>query len=168
MAPPHDRVRSAPRHPVKRALLALIFIGVGVWLIVTSMHDRTETVTARVSASHLAFSRAENVHFKFADGSEDDEVSPTAKGFFDAVAKFGPRPARVTRNAANDSIYKVEFHGKTYTLDSPGGNLGEGIIAVVLGLLGLAYVILSSRGRRGPVAATGDLSQPSPARPDAP
>jgi hypothetical protein len=154
MASPPDRVRSAPRHPVRRALLALIFIGVGVWLIVTSMHGRTETMTARVSASLLAVSRTENVHFKFADGSEDDEVSPTADGFFDAVAKFGPAPARVTRNAANDSIYKVEFHGKTYTLNSPGGNLGGGIVAVVLGVLGLAYVVLTSRGRRGPAAAT--------------
>lgn len=156
-----------PGTPSSVRSLALIFIGVGVWLIVTSMHDRTETVTARVSASHLAFSRAENVHFKFADGSEDDGVSPSADGFFDAVTKFGPdEPARVTRNAANNSIYKVEFHGKTYTLNSPGGNLGGEIIAVVLGLLGLAYVVLASRGRRG--AATGELSQPSPARTDAP
>jgi hypothetical protein len=161
MAPPPDRVRSGPRHPVRRALLALIFIGVGVWLIATSMHDRTETMTARVSASLLPLSRTENVHFKFADGSEDDEVSPTAKGFFDAVVKFGPGPARVTRNAANDSIYKVEFHGKTYTQGSPGGDLGGGIVALVLGLLGLAYVVLTSRGRRGPVAATGELSKPS-------
>ena len=90
------------------------------------MRDRTETMTARVSASYLAVSRTENVHFKFADGSKDDEVSPTANGFFDAVAKFGPAPARVTRNAANDSIYKVEFHGKTYTLNSPGGEPRRG------------------------------------------
>jgi hypothetical protein len=153
MAPRPPRVRNVTRHPVTRGLFALFVIGVGVWLIVTSMGNRTETVAARVSASLLPVTRAEKVDFKFADGSADDEVSPRADGFFDAVAKFGPGPARVTRNAASNSIYKVEFHGKTYTLNSPGGDLGGGIVAVVLGLLGLAYVVLTTRGRR-PVAAT--------------
>jgi hypothetical protein len=125
-----------------RLLLALFVIGVGVWLILTA-DNATETLTAQVSASR--FLRADKVHFKFADGSEDDVVSPTAEGFFDAVVTFGPGPARVTRNAANDSIYKVELHGKSYTLDSPGIDLGGGIIAVVLGGLGLAYVVVSGR-----------------------
>jgi hypothetical protein len=135
-----------------KLLFALFVIGVGVWMIVTA-HDPTETLTARVSASRVPFTRADKVDFKFANGSEDDVVSPTAEGFFDAVATFGPGPARVTRNAANDTIYKVEFHGKTYTLDSPGTDLGGGIIVVVLGALGLAYIVVTSRGRRGPLPA---------------
>ena len=149
-----NRLRRATRHPVTRTLLALVAIGVGVSLIVTSMQDRTQTVTATVYASHLAFSDADKVDFEFADGTGDDEVSPS--GLFDAVEKFGPGPARVTRNADSKAIYKVEFHGKTYTLDSTGGDLGAGIVALVLGLLGLAYVVLTRGGRRGQAAASGD------------
>lgn len=126
-----------------RALLALIFIGVGVWLIVTSQAPRTETLKARVSASLLFPTRADKVEFTFADGRTDDVVSPTAAGFYDAVKAFGPGPARVTRNATNHSIYKVEFRGKTYTLGGFSNDLGGGIVAVVLGLLGLAYVLFT-------------------------
>ena len=135
------------RHAM-RLLFAVVVIGVGVWLIVTA-HEPTETLTARVSASRLSVpNRADKVDFTFADGSQDDVVSPTAEGFYDAVARFGPGPARVTRNEANDSIYEVEFHGETYTLDSPGTDLGGGIIAVVLGGLGLAYLVITGRGGR--------------------
>lgn len=130
-----------------RLLFALFVIGVGIWLIVTA-HDPTEMLTARVSASRIPLpSGADEVDFKFADGSDNGVVSPTAVGFYDAVTKFGPGPARVTRNEANDTIYEVEFHDETYTLDSPGTDLGGGIIAVVLGGLGLAWVVLSGRPR---------------------
>ncbi len=134
----------------------LFVIGVGIWLLVTSVNTRTETVTARVSkGSDVAFSHADNVDFEFADGSEDNESSPPGD-FFDAVEKFGPGPARVTRNTENDSIYKVAFHGKTYTIRTPTENRDAGIIAVVLGLLGLVYVILASRAPREPSAATAE------------
>jgi uncharacterized protein DUF6966 len=85
-------------------------------------------------------------------------VSPTAAGFYDAVAKFGPGFARVTRNEENDTIYEVEFQGETYTLDSPGTDLGGGIIAVVLGGLGLAYVVLSGRPRSSLTARDDEQS----------
>ena len=137
--------RRRTRSPVARTLFALIVVGVGVWLIATSGHS-TKTATAVVSASYLPYpDRAEEVSFAFEDGSKQTEVSPTADGFFEAVARFGPGLALVTRNAANNSIYKVNFHGKSYTLSSPGEEIGGGIIAVVLGLLGLAYVVVTSR-----------------------
>lgn len=145
-----------------RLVFALFVMGVGVWLIVTA-RDPTETLTAQVSASRLPFpSRADKVDFEFADGSRDDVVSPTAEGFYDAVARFGPGPARVTRNEANDTIYEVEFQEKTYTLNSPGTDLGGGIIAVVLGGLGLVYVALSGRRQASSGNRTPDADESEP------
>jgi len=60
----------------------------------------------------------------------------------EAVQKFGPGPARVTRNAQNDSIYKVVFHDKTYSISDPGEDRDAGIIAIVLGALYLGCALL--------------------------
>lgn len=133
-----DLFRSAPRWLVlTTAILGLVGMGVGAWLIVTSIDERTETVSAQASAS---YARGEIVTFEFADGSVGDEFEP-ADGLYDAVRTFGPGPARVTRNARNDTIEKVRFHGKTYTLGSAASSLGGGIVGLVLGSAGLAYAI---------------------------
>ena len=122
-----------------RALFALFVIGVGVYLIATA-DKPTETVTARVNYRYIPFSRADTVDFKFADGSDGNESQPG--GLVDAVQKFGPGPARVTRNTENDSIYKVVFHDKTYSLSDPGEDRDGGIIAIVLGALYLGCALL--------------------------
>ena len=136
--PAPDNSGIPPFHPF-RALLALIFIGVGVYLIATA-DKPTETVTARVNYRYIPFSRADTVDFKFADGSDGNESQPG--GLVDAVQKFGPGPARVTRNTENDSIYKVVFHDKTYSLSDPGEDRDGGIIAIVLGALYLGCALL--------------------------
>ena len=122
---------------VTMVILGLAGMGVGAWLIATSIDDRTETVPARASAS---YARGEIVSFEFADGSESDEFEP-GDGLYDAVRTFGPGPARVTRNARNDTIEQVRFRGKTYALESAAGSLGGGIVGLVLGLAGLTYAI---------------------------
>jgi hypothetical protein len=122
---------------VTTAFLGLIGMGSGIWLIVTSIDGRTEMVPARASASYF---RGKTVSFKFADGSESDEFEP-GDGLYEAVRTFGPGPARVTRNARSDTVEKVRFHGKTYTLGSTAGSLAGGIVGLVLGLAGIAYAI---------------------------
>ena len=155
MAPPRERLRRTVRHPVVRALFALFVIGAGVSTIVSAIANRTETVNARVRAGQpYAYSHADNLDFEFADGSTDNEVSSSDGYLFDAVTRFGPGPARVTRNAESHTIYKVEFHGKTYTLETHADDLAAGIIMLVLGLLGLAYVVLTGRGPPAPATAT--------------
>jgi hypothetical protein len=128
-----------------RALFALFVIGVGVYLIATA-NKPMETVTARVNYRYIAFSRADTVDFKFADGSDGNESEPG--GLVNAVQKFGPGPARVTRNTKNDSIYKVVFHDKTYSLSDPGKDRDTGIIAIVLGALYLGCTLLWQVGNR--------------------
>ena len=129
---------------VTMAILGLAGVGVGAWLIVTSIDERTEIVPARASASYF---RGETVSFEFADGSESDEFEP-GDGLYDAVRTFGPGPVRVTRNARNDTIEKVRFRGKTYVLGSAGGSLAGGIIALLLGLAGISYAVRHRGGLR--------------------
>ena len=152
---PRERARRTVRHPVVRALFVLFLIGAGVWTTVSAIVNRAETVTARVSAgAPYAFSHTDNLDFEFADGSTDNEAESSDGYLFDAVTRFGPGPARVTRNANNQTIYRVEFHGKTYTLETRADDLAAGIILLVLGLLGLAYVLLTRRGPPEPATAT--------------
>jgi hypothetical protein len=122
-----------------RALFALFVIGVGVYLIATAKQP-TETVTARLNYRYMPFSRADTVDFNFADGSNGNETEPG--GLVHAVQKFGPGPARVTRNTENASIYKVVFHDKTYSISDPGNDRDGGIIAIVLGALYLGCALL--------------------------
>ena len=122
-----------------RALFALFVIGVGVYLIATA-NKPTETVSARVNYRYLPISRADTVDFKFADGSDGNESEPG--GFVAAVQKFGPGPARVTRNTENDSIYKVVFHDKTYSLGDPGEDRDVGTLLIVLAGLYLGCALL--------------------------
>ena len=84
----------------------------------------------------------------------EDDSQP----IFDAVAKFGRGPARVTREADSNSIHTVVFHGKTYDVGSRGQDRLAGIIVLVLGLLGLAYVFLTRASRR-----TADAPASAPA-----
>jgi hypothetical protein len=121
-----------------RALFALVAIGVGVYLIATA-NKPMETVTARVNYRFIVGSRADTVDFKFADGSNGNEAEP---GLVEAVQKFGPGPARVTRNTENDSIYKVVFHDKTYSLGDPGNDRDVGILLTVLGAVYLGCALL--------------------------
>jgi hypothetical protein len=121
-----------------RALCALVVIGAGVYLIATA-NKPMETVTARVNYE-FSYSRADTVNFKFADGSDGNETEPG--GLVEAVQKFGPGPARVTRNTENDSIYKVVFHDKTYSLGDPGEDREVGIVAIVLAALYLGCALL--------------------------
>jgi hypothetical protein len=136
---------------VTMAMLGLAGLGVGAWLIVTSIDERTEMVPAQVSAS---YARGEIVSFKFADGSESDEFEP-GDGLYDAVQTFGPGPARITRNARNDTIEKVRFHGKTYTLGSAAGSLAGGIVGLVLGLAAILYAIRHRSSLRQDPAPAG-------------
>ena len=146
-----------------RALFALVVIGVGVYLIATA-NKPLETVTARVNYRYLPFSRADTVDFKFADGSDGNETEPG--GLVHAVQKFGPGPARVTRNTENDSIYKVVFHDKTYSLGDPGEDRDAGIIAIVLGALYLGCALLwQVVNRMLPAPAPPDGEEPAPAPP---
>lgn len=148
-------LRRTLRHPVVRTLFALLLIAAGVTTIASAIANRTETVSARVRAgAPFAYSHADNLDFEFADGSTDNEVAPSAGDLFDAVTQFGPGPARVTRNAKSHTIYKVEFHGKTYTLLAHTEDLVGGIIALVLGLLVLAHVLLTRRGASVSTTAT--------------
>jgi hypothetical protein len=130
---------------VATAVLGLAGIALGGWLIATSIDERTETVPAQVSATYV---RGDNVTFTFADGSADDQFQP-GHDFYEAVRAAGPGPARVTRNADNGTIEKVRFHGKTYTLGSAGGSLAGGIVALVLGLLGVGYSVRRRNSLRG-------------------
>ena len=141
------------RRAIKVGLISLLFLGTGVYFLVTAKGSPIETLDARVTASIATVTRGDQVDFEFEDGSYDVMISPTAEGFFDAVEEFGPGPARVTRNATNDSIYEVEFRRKRYEFGSPGGDRGTGIVAVVLGVLGLGYAGLISFG--APKAAEG-------------
>ena len=146
-----------PPLPLFRALIALLFIGVGVYLIATA-NKPTETVTARVSYS-VSYTHADTADFEFADGSSASESEPGT--LVDAVRKYGPGPARVTRNAENDSIYKVVFHDKRYTLSDPGGDRATGIVAIVLGALWLAWLILTAALPPAPAAPD---EEPAPTR----
>lgn len=130
-------------HPVA-ALLALVFLGVGVSMIVNSSHDRAETVQAQLRVhGEISFSHQDLVDVHYADGSNDDVSADDSQSLYDAVDKFGPGTARVTRNAHGHSIRRIEFRGKTYEINSAGVDLLAGIIGVVLGLLILGWVILS-------------------------
>jgi hypothetical protein len=154
MAAPRERLRRTVRHRVVRALLVLFVIGAGVSTTVSAIENRTETVTARVSAGMpYAYTHADNLDFKFADGTTANELASSDGYLFDAVTRFGPGPARVTRNAHDQTIYKVEFHGKTYTLETRADDLVAGIILLVLGLLGLVYVALTWRDPPAPATA---------------
>jgi hypothetical protein len=144
-----------------RALFALFVIGVGVYLIATA-NKPTETVTARVNYRYIPLSRADTVDFKFADGSDGNETEPVA--LVEAVQKFGPGPARVTRNTENDSIYKVVFHDKTYSLSDPGEDRDAGIIAIVLGALYLGGALLWQVVNRMLPAAAPRGEEPPAAR----
>ncbi len=144
-----------------RALFALVVIGVGVYLIATA-NKPTETVTARVNYRYMPFTHADTVDFKFADGSDDNEAEPG--GLVDAVQKFGPGPARVTRNTKNDSIYKVVFHDKTYSISDPGTDRNGGIIAIVLGALYLVCTLLWQVVNRMLPAPAPPGEEPAPTR----
>src|SRR3954462_839948 len=147
-----------PRFHFFRALFALVVIGVGVYLIATA-NKPMETVTARLNYRYMPFSLADPVEFKFADGSNGNETEPG--GLVEAVQKFGPGPARVTRNTENDSIYKVVFHDKTYSVSDPGTDKGGGIVAIVLGALWLGWLLLNAALPAAP-AAPGDEPAPTP------
>jgi hypothetical protein len=149
---------SRPGWPVFRMLFALFVIGVGVYMIATA-NKPTETVTARVNYRYMPFTRADTVDFKFADGSDGNETEPG--GLVEAVQKFGPGPARVTRNTENDSIYKVVFHDKTYSVSDPGTDKGGGIIAIVLGALWFGWLLLNAAL---PAALAAPGEEPAPTR----
>jgi hypothetical protein len=142
-----------------RMLLALFVIGVGVYMIATA-NKPTETVTARLSYERLAFSRTDTVDFRFEDGSDGSETDPD--GLVEAVQRFGPGPARVTRNAENDSIYKVVFHDRTYSVSDPGTDKGGGIVAIVLGALWFGWLLLNAALPAAP-ATRGEEPAPSSA-----
>jgi hypothetical protein len=141
-----NRLSTSPRDAVV-ALLASCLLVFGVFVLVTATDNRTETLPARVSIfrSFSRFDRDPTVLFRFDDGSHDKD-GRDGDPFFGAVRKFGAGTAQVTRNAENNSIYRVVFHGKSYTLSSAGDDRNGGIVAVVLALLGLAYAIWP-RGR---------------------
>ena len=128
-------------HPVA-ALVALAFIGTGVSLISSSSHDRPVTVSAQVSARpDVPYTHQDLVDVHFADGSEDTVSANDSQALFDAVDRFGPGAARVTRQGS--SIHAVEFRGKTYDISSVALDRAGGITALVLGVLILAGVIVS-------------------------
>jgi hypothetical protein len=72
----------------------------------------------------------------------------------------------VTRNTENDSIYKVVFHDKTYSLSDPGEDRNGGIIAIVLGALYLGCALLWQVVNRmlpdPEPAAPGEEAAPAP------
>jgi hypothetical protein len=140
-------------------LVALFVIGVGVYMIATA-NKPTETVTARVSYKFLLASRADAVDFKFPDGSDGSETEPGA--LVEAVQKFGPGPARVTRNTKNDSIYKVVFHDKTYSLSDPGTDKSGGIVVIVLGALWFGWLLLNALLPETPSARGNESAAPEP------
>ena len=126
------------------ALIALAVVGWGVSTIVNTRNHQTETLAARLSPNaNLAYSHADFVEFHFADGSDDDVRSDDSEGLFDAVDKFGPGTARVTRTTDGHSIRTVVFHGKTYDISSPSLDRLGGIIAVVLGGLVFGLIMLN-------------------------
>lgn len=148
MSAVRNLLRRSPRWLVIVAAVygPLLIVG-GVWLFVTSLNGHTETVSARVSASYVG--RSTYVDFEFADGSTDSEFE-SGGSFFDAVAEFGPGPARVTRNADNGTIDTVVFHDKKYELATETDGIYGGIAAVLFGILGLGYAIRHRhRIRRG-------------------
>jgi hypothetical protein len=127
------------------ALIALVFVGWGISAIVNSGNHQTETLAARLSPNthNLSYSGADYVEFHFADGSDDDLRADDSEGLFDAVDKFGPGTARVTRATHGHSIRTVVFHDKTYDISSPSLDRLSGIIAVVLGGLVFGVIILN-------------------------
>lgn len=136
-------LRTIWRHRPRLLVIAAAFYGVlgvvaGPYLIATSINEHTEVLSAQLSTSVIG--RETDVDFEFEDGSVDSQFAPR-DSFFNAVEKFGPGPARVTRNADNKTIDKVRFHGKTYTLSTTTDAIGGGIFAVILGVLALAYAI---------------------------
>jgi hypothetical protein len=143
MALPRKRNSRGPLHPVA-ALIALAFVVWGISTIVNSGNHQTETLAARLSPNaRPSFSGADYVDFHFADGSNDDLRSDDSEGLFDAVDKFGPGTARVTRTTHGHSIRTVVFHDKTYDISSPGLDRLSGIIAVVLGGLVFGVIMLN-------------------------
>ena len=141
-APPEQR--RGPRHRIKVTLFALAAVIGGIGLIVGS-NDATRTVTARVNVvRNLPFTHNNVVKFRYADGKDDDLNEDNSEGLFAAVAKFGPGTARVRRSQGGASIHTVVFHGKTYNISTPSDDRLGGIIALVLGLLALAWVIWRS------------------------
>ena len=138
------------RNPAVVALLGLCLVVFGVFLIVTAIDNRTETLPARVSIHRDETPRLlhqRTVLFQFDDGSVDTDGTD-ADPFFRAVRKFGAGTAQVTRNTEDNAIYRAEFHGKSYTLSSAADDRNGGIVAVVLGLLALAYAIRTRRRPR--------------------
>jgi len=144
MALPRKRNTRGPLHPVA-ALIALAFVAWGISTIVNSGNHQTETLAARLSTNNpnLSYSRADYVEFHFADGSDDDLRSDDSEGLFDAVDKFGPGTARVTRTTHGHSIHTVVFHDKTYDISSSSLDRLGGIIAVVLGGLVFGFIMLN-------------------------
>ena len=140
-APTQKRRRSI--HPVA-ALIALALIGVGMSMIVNSGNARTETVQAQLSKhGYIPFSHQNLVDIHYADGSTDDVSADDSQSLFDAVDKFGTGTARVKRTVHGHSIRSIEFRGKTYEIIGADYGLAGGVIGVGLGLLILAWVILS-------------------------
>jgi hypothetical protein len=121
------------------AIYGPLLLGGGVWLLVTSLNGHTETLSARVSASYLG--RSSYVDFKFADGSTDSVYESPGEPLFDAARQFGPGPARVTRNADNDTSDTVVFHDKKYELATETKSAYAAIAVLLVGLLGLVYAI---------------------------
>ncbi len=159
-APAPDDGGIPPFH-LFRALFALLVIGVGVYLIATA-NKPTETVTARVNYRYIPFSREDSVDFKFPDGSDGNETEPAA--LVEAVQRFGPGPARVTRNTKNESIYKVVFHDKTYSISDPGEERDAGIIAIVLAGVYLGCALLWQLVNRMLPAPAPTGKEPAPTR----
>jgi hypothetical protein len=126
------------------ALIALALVGWGISTIVNSGNHQTETLAARLSPkAKPSYTGADYVEFHFADGSDDDLRADDSEGLFDAVDKFGPGTARVTRTTHGHSIRTVVFHDKRYEISSPSLDRLGGIIAVVLGGLLFGFIMLN-------------------------
>ena len=140
------RIRHGPLRVAFRlvaGLFVLGFFGVVASTIVSSIHDRTETLQATLRIErNIPYSHGSFVEFYFANGGYDHVREDDSQSLFDAVDKFGPGPARVTRTTNGSSIHSVEFHGKTYDINSGSDDLLTGIIAILLGFLALGWVIL--------------------------
>jgi hypothetical protein len=151
-----EQLRQQLSNPALIALAGLCLVVFAVWVFVTAIDNRTETLPARVSiyrdeTPRLGHQRT--VLFQFADGSNDTDGTD-ADPFFHVVRKFGAGTAQVTRNSENNAIYRVKFHGKSYTLSSAADDRNGAILAVVLGLLALAYVIRKRRRPRAVASAS--------------
>jgi hypothetical protein len=127
-----------------------------VVLLVGWIQNRTETLSAQahVVVRHGPFDARSTVELQFEDGSADSVSDTESQALFDAVQGH-PGTARVTRNKASDSIYEVRFRGKTYKISSHRDDLVAAIIALVLGLFGSAWLLLT-RDRSGTEAAAAE------------